>query len=199
MTDLAIRAFGRDDVQANIEALGEMMHACVHAGASIGYILPYSREDGIAFWTQKVLPRLDGHELVAAMRADPRFSDVPVVLVSAQASWSDVAEGLTGGADDYLAKPFSLAELRARLATHLGRAMDRITTAEAFEERQAHLQRALEGHRVVGQAIGILVERHRITASQAFDLLRDASQHRNIKMRDIAQRVIETGLDPDQA
>lgn len=146
-----------------------------------------------------VLPRLDGHELVAAMRADPRFSDVPVVLVSAQASWSDVAEGLTGGADDYLAKPFSLAELRARLATHLGRAMDRITTAEAFEERQAHLQRALEGHRVVGQAIGILVERHRITASQAFDLLRDASQHRNIKMRDIAQRVIETGLDPDQA
>lgn len=63
MTPFAIAAFGRDDVQANIEALGEMMHACVHAGASIGYILPYSRDDGIAFWREKVMSRLDGGKL----------------------------------------------------------------------------------------------------------------------------------------
>lgn len=64
MSVFAIRAFGRDDVQANIEALGDMMHACVHAGASIGYVLPYSREDGAAFWREKVLPRLDGGNLL---------------------------------------------------------------------------------------------------------------------------------------
>lgn len=145
------------------------------------------------------MPRGDGRSLVTAIRSDPRWADLPVILMTAHTAWGDAAEALAGGADDYLAKPFSLAELRARLAAHLGRAIDRIATSEAFEERQAHLQRALESHRVVGQAIGILVERHRLTASQAFDRLRDASQHRNVKLRDIAQRVIETGLDPDEA
>lgn len=75
MTAFAITAFGHDDVEANIDALGEMMHACVHAGASIGYILPYSRDDGVAFWRQKVLPRLDGGNLaLLAARADGRIA-----------------------------------------------------------------------------------------------------------------------------
>jgi len=63
MTAFVITAFGQDEVRENIEALGDMMHACVHAGASIGYILPYSHDDGVAFWRQRVLPRLDGGSL----------------------------------------------------------------------------------------------------------------------------------------
>lgn len=64
MTEFVIAAFGQDELRANIDALGDMMHACVHSGASIGYILPYSRDDGVAFWRQKVLPRLDGGNLI---------------------------------------------------------------------------------------------------------------------------------------
>ena len=70
MTDFTITAFGRDDAAANIETLGDMMHACVHAGASIGYILPYSHDDGVAFWRRKVMPRLDGGNLLLLVARD---------------------------------------------------------------------------------------------------------------------------------
>ncbi|NEK96377.1 ANTAR domain-containing protein [Modestobacter muralis] len=42
-------------------------------------------------------------------------------------------------------------------------------------------------------AMGILMERHRITEEQAFDRLRVLSQRRNVKLRDVAERVIYTG------
>jgi AmiR/NasT family two-component response regulator len=45
--------------------------------------------------------------------------------------------------------------------------------------------------------MGILMERERITAEQAFDVLRRASQHLNIKLREVAQNLVETGEDPD--
>ena len=36
--------------------LGDVLHACVHAGASVSFVLPFSREDALAFWHDKVLP-----------------------------------------------------------------------------------------------------------------------------------------------
>jgi AmiR/NasT family two-component response regulator len=55
------------------------------------------------------------------------------------------------------------------------------------------LRRALVTSRQIGMAMGILMERHRLTAEQAFDRLRDLSQRRNVKLRDIAERLIHTG------
>lgn len=67
------------------------------------------------------------------------------------------------------------------------------------KRHKSHFTKALESHRLVGQAVGILIERHRITPAEAFIRLRSASQQRNIKLREIAARVIETGADPDHA
>lgn len=78
-------------------------------------------------------------------------------------------------------------------------AVDRVVAATAFADRESHLSRAIESHRLIGQAIGILIERHRVTPAQAFTMLKKASQDRNIKLREIASRVIETGAEPDQA
>jgi PAS domain S-box-containing protein len=64
-----------------------------------------------------MMPRLDGLSLVAALRADPRTADVPVLLLSARAGQEAAIEGLDAGADDYLVKPFSAAELLARVRT----------------------------------------------------------------------------------
>ena len=50
---------------------------------------------------------------------------------------------------------------------------------------------------IIGEAMGILMERERITAPQAFDILRRASQHLNIKLREVAQNLVETGEEPD--
>ncbi|WP_320781314.1 SpoIIE family protein phosphatase [Streptomyces sp. CRN 30] len=61
-----------------------------------------------------MMPGLDGLQLVAALRADPRTASVPVLLLSARAGQEASIEGLRAGADDYLVKPFAAAELLAR-------------------------------------------------------------------------------------
>jgi ribosomal protein S18 acetylase RimI-like enzyme len=70
-TQAAISTFSAEDIAKNVRELGALMHACVHAGASIGYILPYSEDDGEAFWTTKVQPAVaDGARLLlVAQRA----------------------------------------------------------------------------------------------------------------------------------
>jgi AmiR/NasT family two-component response regulator len=55
------------------------------------------------------------------------------------------------------------------------------------------LQRALVSNRRIGMAIGVLMERHRLTEERAFDRLRDLSQRSNVKLRDVAEQLICTG------
>ena len=68
---------------------------------------------------------------------------------------------------------------------------------EDEEQRAVNLNAALSTRETIGEALGILMERERITADQAFDILRRASQHLNIKLRDVAQNLIDTGESPD--
>jgi signal transduction histidine kinase/DNA-binding response OmpR family regulator len=69
--------------------------------------------------TDVMMPRLDGFGLIAALRADDRTRDVPIVVLSARAGEEASIEGLTAGADDYLVKPFSSRDLIARVRTNL--------------------------------------------------------------------------------
>jgi PAS domain S-box-containing protein len=66
-----------------------------------------------------MMPRLNGLDLVAALREDARTSSIPVLLLSARAGQEDSIEGLDAGADDYLVKPFSAAELLARVRANV--------------------------------------------------------------------------------
>jgi DNA-binding response OmpR family regulator len=70
-----------------------------------------------------MLPEVDGLSVVEALR---RTSRTPVIVLSALGSVDDRIEGLTAGADDYVAKPFSPAELVARVH----RVLDRSSTAQ---------------------------------------------------------------------
>jgi hypothetical protein len=56
---------------------------------------------------------------------------------------------------------------------------------------------ALESRDIIGQAKGILMARHQLSAAEAFDLLRVRSQSRNLKLRDLATLVADTGALPD--
>jgi two-component system OmpR family response regulator len=62
----------------------------------------------------RMLPGLDGLSLVSAFRNGN--GQTPVLLLTAMGAISDRVAGLEGGGDDYLVKPFSLAELKARVA-----------------------------------------------------------------------------------
>ena len=61
------------------------------------------------------MPGLTGLEVCAALREDPRTAGVRVLLLSAGASPDDIARGLSAGADAYLPKPFSVADLVAEI------------------------------------------------------------------------------------
>ena len=69
-------------------------------------------------------------------------------------------------------------------------------TAVEEHQRAEHLEIALATSRQVGAAIGILMQSHKITDAQAFDLLRTTSQHSHRKLRDIADDVLLTGTLP---
>jgi len=66
-----------------------------------------------------MMPGMDGLQLVAALRAEPRTAAVPVLLLSARAGQEASIEGLQAGADDYLVKPFAAAELLARVRANI--------------------------------------------------------------------------------
>jgi two-component system OmpR family response regulator len=66
------------------------------------------------------LPVLDGLSVLRSWRAANR--SMPVLILTARGSWPEKVEGLNAGADDYLAKPFALAELVARLNALIRRA-----------------------------------------------------------------------------
>ncbi len=82
--------------------------------------------------TDIMMPRLDGFGLLQALRADPRTSGVPVIMLSARAGEESRIEGLQEGANDYLVKPFSARELLARVAAQLQMARMRHESIEAF-------------------------------------------------------------------
>ena len=66
-----------------------------------------------------MMPRLDGFELLKAVRADEALRDVPFILLTARAGEESRIEGLEAGADDYLVKPFLARELLARVSGSL--------------------------------------------------------------------------------
>lgn len=82
--------------------------------------------------TDVMMPRVDGFELLRALRADPATRAVPVIMLTARAGQEAAVEGLEAGADDYLAKPFRSDELIARVRVALERAAGRAAaSAEA--------------------------------------------------------------------
>ena len=84
-------------------------------------------------------------------------------------------------------------------ASYASLALSLAKAQEAEEARIGNLETALASRDVIGQAQGILMERERITADQAFSLLRRSSQHLNRKLRAVAQDIVETGTIPPEA
>ena len=63
-----------------------------------------------------MMPRMDGFELCQVLKSDPGTSHVPLILLTARADLGSRLQGLSRGAEAYLAKPFEPVELRLRIA-----------------------------------------------------------------------------------
>lgn len=83
------------------------------------------------------------------------------------------------------------------LATHASLALAHTRAVAAAELEAAHLRRAVDSRDVIGQAKGILMQRRGITADEAFDVLRRASQDLNVKLADLAKTLASRHTEVD--
>jgi hypothetical protein len=98
----------------------------------------------------------------------------------------------------YSAEPHSFdADIVAVASLFAAHARVLLLHADALD-RAAQLTRALDTSRQIGSAVGILMTVHRITAEDAFTLLRTTSQRLNRKLRLVADDVVRTGALPDR-
>jgi signal transduction histidine kinase/DNA-binding response OmpR family regulator/serine phosphatase RsbU (regulator of sigma subunit) len=112
-----------------------------------------------------MMPGLNGLELVQAVRRDPDTRDLPVILLSARAGETASLEGLEMGADDYLEKPFTAAELRGRVESRLALASSRRLRLHREQEARRRLEQlqyivdAAIVHRAVNDLLRGLLDR----------------------------------------
>ena len=104
-------------------------------------------------------------------------------------------EGSLGALDLYSGRPHAFGERSREVGTVFAA---QAAVALAWSRTEAQLREAIAGRQVIGEAIGILMERRRLTSTQAFDVLTRASQRFNVKLRQIAERVVQTGEEPTQ-
>ena len=70
-----------------------------------------------------MMPGMDGLELLARIRSEAAYADIPVIMATAKGTEMDKIGGLKSGADDYLVKPFGVMEMVARVKAVLRRAV----------------------------------------------------------------------------
>lgn len=138
------------------------------------------------------------HELARECRW-PKFSRRAAELTGVSSMLSFrlfVEQGTIGALNLYSRRPDAFDEhsqaIGAVLAAHAAVAI----VGSQQRERAENLETALRSSREIGIAIGILMARGLTTREQAFDTLREASQHLNIKLRDLASAIVETGELP---
>lgn len=93
-----------------------------------------------------LMPVLDGFEMKKRLNTDPALAAVPLIYLTARTALEDRVIGLRGGADDYITKPFDVAELNARIEAVLRRAkreQDRELAREFGREDLEKLRREL--------------------------------------------------------
>jgi DNA-binding response OmpR family regulator len=98
-----------------------------------------------------MLPDVDGYEVCRRIR---ELSDVPIIMLTAKAEVVHKVTGLVAGADDYITKPFSVAELLARVQAVLRRGEGgRARPARRFEAEDLLID--FEAHRVVRKGVEV--------------------------------------------
>jgi two-component system cell cycle response regulator len=81
-----------------------------------------------------VMPEMDGYQVLEEMKRDPRLREIPVIVISALDEMESIVRCIEMGATDYLAKPFEVALLRARLNASLANKRLRDIELEFLEQ-----------------------------------------------------------------
>ncbi len=104
-------------IRAALRTEGHELHVASNGDEGLELI---RRELPDIVFTDVSMPGLDGYQLAGQLRADPRTAHIPIVFMTASIQRGQRDEAVRHGATDVLLKPFSMADLRARLTALTG-------------------------------------------------------------------------------
>jgi GAF domain-containing protein len=202
VTDLAARVLPGDPA-TSVTILGDGRPRTVASSHDLALQLDqvqYRLDDG------PCLTAARGTEAeIADTSADERWPDFSAVasaagVVSIHSIPLPVHELVSGGLNVYARQPTGdgspTRPLAARFAAYAVVPVSNMYLYESVAERATNLQAALDSRAVIDQAKGILMERFKLTADQAFEALARVSMQTNRKVREVAERLVETGELP---
>ncbi|QGU33701.1 ATP-binding response regulator [Thermochromatium tepidum] len=197
-----------DDEPINLEIIGH----CLEGEHQLAFA-----EDGLEAWSMleaapqaydgvildRMMPRMDGMEVLRRLKADPRFRDLPVIMQSAAGGSEQIAEGLAAGAWYYLAKPYSPKALRSivnaalddrRTRKDLVRIGDRLQTTLNLIDQARFRFRTLKDIQVLSSTLAQMCPNPETVAMGLSELMLNAVEHGNLGI-DYAEkgRLIDEG------
>jgi DNA-binding response OmpR family regulator len=134
-----------DDEPMNLEIIGDVLDdpSFVVSNAANGEIAWQAMQVGETLpqllVLDRMMPVLDGIELLKRIKAEPRFADIPVIMQSAASSSSDIAEGVAAGAWYYLPKPYAPRDLLAIVRAALEEVAEREAANQVVRNRRSVL------------------------------------------------------------
>lgn len=135
------------------------------------------------------MPGLDGLALARRLRLE---GQTPFIMLTAYDDADLVREAVEAGALGYLIKPIDVARIVPQVHAALARSVEIKTLRNADESLSA----ALITNRQISTAVGILMERHHITAETAFEGLRRFARYHRKKICDLANEIMLGGRTP---
>jgi hypothetical protein len=178
---------GSDPVASELEA--------VQAAAAAGPALDAMREEHLIVRSRVGDPARWPLFEAAAARLGVGSALCHGLFLRGAQGWSPVGVlSLYGAAADAFGEDDQ--EFSAIMAAYLSVAVAMARRRDEVERREAALHRGLSSRDVIGQAKGILMERQRLSAGEAFDLLRRVSQRLNRRLAEVAEHLARTGELP---
>ncbi|MBT9613305.1 MAG: response regulator, partial [Burkholderiales bacterium] len=129
-----------DDLEANRDMLSRRLQhlghfvTCVASGKEALQLLQDTPFDLVML--DLMMPEMDGYQVLQAIKAQPQFMHLPVIMVSANDEMENVVKCIEIGAEDYLPKPFNPVLMRARVESSLQK--------KILHDREADYQHELE-------------------------------------------------------
>ncbi|MDH5655619.1 MAG: hybrid sensor histidine kinase/response regulator [Spirochaetia bacterium] len=129
-----------DDTPKNIQVLGSILdengYSVVIATSGKQALESVEKTMPDLILLDVMMPEMDGFETCKALKRNSKFTDIPVLFLTAKVETEDIVLGFELGAVDYITKPFNTSELLARVQTHLALRKAHETIARSSNERK---------------------------------------------------------------
>lgn len=160
-----------DDKQENLKILSEMLK---HDGFNLLIAMDGERAVNIArkevpdiILLDIMMPKMNGYEACQLIKENPITKDIPVIFMSALNETHNKVQGLKLGAVDYITKPFQIAEVKARIKTHL----DLQLLQKALQEKNQLLEKEIEERKRAEDKLNDYARKLEIEQKKSDDLL----------------------------